>query len=294
MATLNARTAFDFRAFLTAFSRIIHPLLVWNVWAYRYGYFTHFSLTDFARTVEVREVPIHHPERMIEALRRRVNRQIASLQRRFPQARDGYKPLRAEMERLGVTPDTAYLYMRGHDLADVVVGPILAVVCDVLRREREREITRLACHAVQQQNELAAYRHAVAPVEEMLRKHTAYHTTPEFRRIVAAVRALFPVPDGAEGEELFGTDGMATPRTGVVRATDLGRVPTEADFMPSVERAALYHEESAAVAARSVAKEEAFPPAEAPGVALDDARPSPVGSSASLIEPGEDWDTEVD
>ena len=294
MATLNDRTAFDFRAFLTAFSRIIHPLLVWNVWAYRYGYFTHFSLTDFARTVEVREVPIHHPERMIEALRRRVNRQIASLQRRFPQARDGYKPLRAEMERLGVTPETAYLYMRGHDLADVVVGPILAVVCDVLRREREREITRLACHAVQQQNELAAYRHAIAPVEEMLRKHTAYHATPEFRRIVAAVRALFPAPDGAEGEELFGTDGMAAPRTVVVRATDLGRVPTEADFMPSVERAVLYHEESAAVAARSVAEEEAFPPAEASDVALDDARPSPVGSSASLIEPGEDWDTEVD
>ena len=64
--------------------------------------------------------------------------------------------------------------------------------------------------------------------------------------------------------------------------------------MPSVERAALYHEESAAVAARSVAEEEAFPLAEASDVALDDARPSPVGSSASLIEPGEDWDTEVD
>ena len=64
--------------------------------------------------------------------------------------------------------------------------------------------------------------------------------------------------------------------------------------MPSGERAALYHEESAAVAARSAAEEEVFPPAEAPGVALADARPSPVGSSASLIEPGEDWDTEVD
>ena len=191
MATLNDRELFDFRAFLQAFSRTVHPLLVWNVWAYRYGAYTQFSLTDFARTVELREVQIHHPERMIEALRRRVNRQIATLQRRFPQARATYKPLRDELEQLGVTPDKTYLYMRGHDLVDVVLGPLLAVVCDNLRREREREINQLACHAVQQQNELAAYRHAVAPFEEMLRKHTAYHDTPEFLRIEEAARQRF-------------------------------------------------------------------------------------------------------
>lgn len=191
MVTLNDRELFDFRAFLQAFSRTVHPLLVWNVWAYRYGAYTQFSLTDFARTVELREVQLHHPERMIEALRRRVNRQIATLQRRFPQARATYKPLRDELEQLGVTPDKTYLYMRGHDLVDVVLGPLLAVVCDNLRREREREINQLACHAVQQQNELAAYRHAVAPFEEMLRKHTAYHDTPEFRRIEEAARQRF-------------------------------------------------------------------------------------------------------
>lgn len=191
MATLNDRQLFDFRAFLLAFSRTIHPLLVWNVWAYRYGFYTQFSLTDFARTVELREVQIHHPERMIEALRRRVNRQIATLQRRFPQARSTYKPLRDELEQLGATPDKAYLYMRGHDLVDVVLAPLLTVVCDGLRREREREINQLACHAVQLQNELAAYRHAVAPFEEMLRKHTAYHETPEFRRIEEAARQRF-------------------------------------------------------------------------------------------------------
>ena len=178
MATLNDRELFDFRAFLQAFSRTVHPLLVWNVWAYRYGAYTQFSLTDFARTVELREVQLHHPERMIEALRRRVNRQIAMLQRRFPQARATYKPLRDELQQLGVTPDKAYLYMRGHDLVDVVLGPLLAVVCDNLRREREREINQLACHAV-------------APFEEMLRKHTAYHNTPEFLRIEEAARQRF-------------------------------------------------------------------------------------------------------
>ena len=266
MATLNDRVVFDFRAFLTAFSRIVHPLLVWNVWAYRYGFYTQFSLTDFARTVEVREVLLHHPERMLDDLRRRVNREIATLQRRFPQARAGYKPLRDEMARLGVTPETAYLYMRGHDLVDVVLGPILSAVCEVLRREREREITQLACHAVQQQNELAAYRHAIAPVEEMLRKHTAYHDTSEFRRIVAAVRARFVDDPGAPADESSAAEGEFS-AIDATFSTEGGTFSTANVDLPTdtVER---------------TEEDEGLPPL--------------VGTAATMFEPGEDWDTEVD
>ena len=266
MATLNDRVIFDFRAFLTAFSRIVHPLLVWNVWAYRYGFFTQFSLTDLARTVEVREVQLYHPERMIDDLRRRVNRQIAALQRRFPQARATYKPLRDEMARLGVTPETAYLYMRGHDLVDVVLGPILSAVCEVLRREREREITQLACHAVQQQNELAAYRHAIAPVEEMLRKHTAYHATPEFRRIVAAVRARFVNELGVPADESSAAEGEFS-AIDATFSTEGGTFSTANVDLPTdtVER---------------TEEDEGVPPL--------------VGTAATMFEPGEDWDTEVD
>ena len=266
MATLNDRVFFDFRAFLTAFSRIVHPLLVWNVWAYRYGFYTQFSLTDFARTVEVREVQLYHPERMLDDLRRRVNREIATLQHRFPQARAGYKPLRDEMARLGVTPETAYLYMRGHDLVDVVLGPILSAVCEVLRREREREITQLACHAVQQQNELAAYRHAIAPVEEMLRKHTAYHATPEFRRIVAAVRARFVNELGVPADESSAAEGEFS-AIDATFSTEGGTFSMANVDLPTdtVER---------------TGEDEGVPPL--------------VGTAATMFEPGEDWDTEVD
>ena len=188
MATLNDHEIFDFQYFLEQFSRIVHPLLVWNVWVYKYGVFSQFSLSDFARTVELRNINLYHPEQALEYLRHKVNKKISWLQRRFPQGRSTYRPLREEMEALGATPDKAYLYMRGHDLLDVVISPILSLVCDTLRREREREISRLACHAVQQQNELASYRHAIAPFDEMLRKHTTYHRTREFRRIVDDVQ----------------------------------------------------------------------------------------------------------
>lgn len=190
MATLNDKTVFDFEHFLTEFSKIVFPLFVWNVWVYKFGFFSQFPLSDFAAAIELRHVNFQRPEETLEQLRHRVNRKINWLQHRFPQGRSTYKPLRQQLLDLGVTPETAYLYVRGHDLLDGVVAPLLTAVCERLRREREREIARLACHNVQKQNELASYQHAIAPVEEMLRKHTAYHRAPEFRRIVARAETL--------------------------------------------------------------------------------------------------------
>ena len=156
MATLNDHRLFDFEAFLGDYSETIWPLLVWSVWAYRYGRYPSFSLLDFYRVVQIERLNYYHPEQTIEQLRRRVNAKVSRLQRLFPQGRQTYKPLREELLALGLTPRTAYLYMRGHDLFDGVVGPMLGGVCEALRRERERDIRRLAGHEVQLQNELSA------------------------------------------------------------------------------------------------------------------------------------------
>lgn len=188
MATLNDHRLFDFEAFLGDYSETIWPLLVWSVWAYRYGRYPSFSLLDFYRVVQIERLNYYHPEQTIEQLRRRVNAKVSRLQRLFPQGRQTYKPLREELLALGLTPRTAYLYMRGHDLFDGVVGPMLGGVCEALRRERERDIRRLAGHEVQLQNELSAYRHAVAPVEEMLRKHTGYENSEPYRRVQDDIR----------------------------------------------------------------------------------------------------------
>ena len=89
--------------------------------------------------------------------------------------------------------------MRGHDLFDGIVSPILSAVCESLRREREREIRRLANHETQMQNELSAYRHALADPSEMLRKQTAYEEAEPFKRTVADVAAFLSRVEEAEG-----------------------------------------------------------------------------------------------
>lgn len=185
MATLNDRNIFDFEGFLSHFSEIVWPLFVWSVWAYRYGFYKSFSMLDFYHVVAIEDLNFYHPDQTLEALRRRVNAKISRLQKQFPQGKATYKPMREAILSLGVTPATCYLYMRGHDLQDGIVAPILATVCEALRREREKEIRQLAEHPTQQQNELAAYQHATSAVVDMLKKHTGYVTSEPFLRVIA-------------------------------------------------------------------------------------------------------------
>lgn len=188
-ATLNDKRLFDFEDFMLKFSRIIWPLLVWNLWCYRYGEYRHFTMQNFCDIVGFTEMNYYHPEQTLEKLQRRVNAKIGRLQRQFPQGRKTYKPFMNELvHRLGFSPETAYLYMRGHDLQDAIVVPLMGGICEALRREREREIRQLAEHHTQMQNELSAYQHAAAPITDILRKHTGYDTAPTYLRIREDIR----------------------------------------------------------------------------------------------------------
>ena len=214
MATLNDRRVFDFELFLQRYSEIIWPLFVWNIWCYRYGTYKQFSMLDFYHVVQLNQLNYYHPEQTLEHLQHLVNAKVSRLQRQFPQGRKTYKPLREELLALGLTPQTTYLYMRGHDLFEGVVAPMLGGVCEVLRREREREIQRLAEHSVQMQNELSAYRHATATVEEMLRKHTAYTNCPLYQRVQRDIRSWMEQVDKPQPMPAVLTNSVETAHQG--------------------------------------------------------------------------------
>lgn len=190
MATLNDRQIFDFESFFSQFSEIVWPLFVWNVWAYKYGFHGNFSMLDFYHIVQIDKLNFYHTEQTFEQLRHRVNAKIARLQKAFPQGRKTYKPLKDQLLQLGLTPTTTYLYMRGHDLMDGIVTPLLEALATELRREREREIKTYALHDMQLENELSAYRHASGSIDEMLRKHTGYTECPQFQKIVDDIKQL--------------------------------------------------------------------------------------------------------
>lgn len=183
MATLNDRQVVDFEGFMREYSHIIWPLFVWSVWVYRNDRYRDFTLSEFGTAVSFNELNVYHPELTLDYVRRKVNRKMSWLQRHFPEARKSYGPLKAELLQLGVTPETTYLYIQGHTLFDNVVSPLLIPVCILLRKEREREIKKLAEHEIQRQNELSCYQHSQNSVEEMLKKNVGFKNAPPYQQL---------------------------------------------------------------------------------------------------------------
>lgn len=190
MSTLNDRIMIDLNAFMSEFSSIIWPLFVWNIWCYRYNNYSEFTMSDFCEVVTFRDVNPYHPENTLQAVKNRVNKKIAWLQRRFPEGKKTYAPLRAELLNMGLTPETTYLFMQGHSVFENVVMPLLTPVCTLLRKEREREIVKLAEHEIQRQNELACYQHSQAPVDDMLRKNTGFRTSKPYEWLSEDIKRL--------------------------------------------------------------------------------------------------------
>ncbi len=191
MSTLNDRTVVSLEAFMEEYSNIIWPLFVWSIWAHKNGQASNYSITAFAQTVTFHDINPYHPEQALANLRDRVNKQIAWLQRKFPKAKEPYLKLRKSLqEDLGISPSETYLYIQGHALMEGVVLPLLNPICNMLRREREKEISGLAMHGQQKQNELSGYRHSQSPIDLMLRKSTDFKESAPYQKLSSDIRQL--------------------------------------------------------------------------------------------------------
>ena len=183
MVTLNDHATFDFEKFMTDYSRIIFPLFVWNIWHYRKGGFNDFTITDFYNVVTVGRFNPADSEKALDKLKHKVRMKISQLIKKNPDAKESYLSLKKEIQELGITPETTYLYIQGHHLFDSLVTPLMIRICDMLHRERENEIANASIHLTQKSNELKAYNHSTADVVMMLRRNTQFKDAPPFGMI---------------------------------------------------------------------------------------------------------------
>lgn len=185
MVTLNDHHIFDMEAYLRDYSLAIFPLFVWSIWFYRTPNYGEFTIMDFLRVIEPGHFTMAKAEDMVARVRRKVGKRINQLQQKYPNNKDNYLQVKEDIKRLGVTPDTTYLYIQGHHLFDKVVVPMLNKVCMQLIREREVEISQQSVHGTQQRNELSSYRNSIEAIPSMLKKNTRYKQSEPVARIQA-------------------------------------------------------------------------------------------------------------
>jgi hypothetical protein len=189
-AALNDREVVNLEAYMEEYSKVVWPLFVWNIWTYRHGRDNEFGITHFIDTITYHDVNIHSPELTIDYVRRRVNKKVNWLQQHFPEGKKTYSPLRDELLQMGLTPESTYLYIQGHGLMDGVVLPLLHPICTQLRRERERDINKLAVHETQRQNELSGYRNSCIPIENALKKSMSYRQSQPYAWLKSDIEKL--------------------------------------------------------------------------------------------------------
>ena len=186
--TLNDHRIFDFQEYFTRFSEALFPLFVWNILVYRNGNYSRFTLSDFNRIADPGKVPVNNPESSLANVRRKVGVKIRELQRYFPDAKEEYLKTKEDLKMLGVTPQTTYLYIQGHHLFDTVVAPLLSKVCNLLRQERQNEISQARAHYTQKRNEMSCYENSLQDIKVMLKKNTGYLRSEPFLRLQEDIR----------------------------------------------------------------------------------------------------------
>ena len=190
MATLNDRNIFDFYEYVTQFSKIVFPLFVWSIWFYRHNIKNKFTITDFCKVIEMGRFSMKYAPRALERLQGKVNSKMTWLQREYPDAKESYLEVKDEIMRLGVTPETTYMYIQGHHILDNLVIPMMSKVCDILQHERERDIRMKSVHGTQMNNELTCYTNSIEDVASMLRKSNVYTQSEPFKRVLDDVKTF--------------------------------------------------------------------------------------------------------
>jgi hypothetical protein len=156
-----ANTVFDFEIFLLSYSRAVYEAYIWHLFFLKQGDITSFSKEEFNRILSLNGMLSfsinNNGEVIINELTTRCNTKVAEFKAIYPLA--DFEIEHAYFTILGLTKDNVYLYVRGHNLFDLIFKIGKEVNNQVLSLEasrlaNEQAIAKLYAQATPFQREL--------------------------------------------------------------------------------------------------------------------------------------------
>lgn len=178
-----SNNVFDFKKFLSEYSRIIYNLFIWHL--YFLGSdparFSKFEFNQFLNLnpAKSRFSVRDNGMRLLDDLRARVEKRIDYLGRTYPKA--DLEEVRHRYQELGLEPDTAYLFFRGHNVYDMSSALCKEVCKALLKHEKDNYRTREAI--------VALYRDR-NNVDAQLHQNIRYGTYGAIRKVEQDVASL--------------------------------------------------------------------------------------------------------
>jgi hypothetical protein len=133
-------TIFDFDRFLKAYSQAMYEVLIWHLYLLKRGEEA-FPKHDFTQLLNLLQSAHNYDvanngKAVLDLLEQRCKDKITELKQQFPTV--NIDDEKTYFTTLGLTPDTAYLYVRGHNLYDLVCALGNSVTEKLLEQEKQR------------------------------------------------------------------------------------------------------------------------------------------------------------
>ena len=186
--TKHRNTVFDFAAFLSTYSRIIYPLFLWHLYFLKEAPSV-FSKNDFNGYLKIvgknpRTLVRDGGFKAFSELSDRVDRRIKSFRLKYPEA--DTDAVDKSCRELGVSPETAYMFLRGHNIFDTMVA-----VC----REVCRILLSMNKNTKSIKKSMADFYRNQGMIDAALKREIKFGEYPAILKIRSDIEALFPLKD---------------------------------------------------------------------------------------------------
>ena len=183
--TALPNNVFDFHQFLKEYSNIVYKLFLWHLY-FLVADPKRFSIADFnelisfqwQRRPDIRQNGRHE----LNKLKGRIEQKLAQRRKNYPKA--NLSILEEKYQKMGLTPDTTYLFIRGHNIYDMVY---------MLNREVCKKVLRIAKDSYSGSQQpphinLFGYRNSI---DDQLKKNLHFGAYPAIRKIEEDIHLLF-------------------------------------------------------------------------------------------------------
>lgn len=176
----------DFSKFLSDYSKIIHPLFVWNL------YFTHikqpdkFTISDFNKIVTIGNLSPDNYRFLLDDLKIAVEEKLLEFQ-------NDNNVSEFAKNTPELTDTNAYFFINGHALYATVLN-FLIKVCNKLEHNHIEQIKRLTQTPKERSDKIQHYRNSTRSVETLLASNDKFKECFLFQKIIADINkylALF-------------------------------------------------------------------------------------------------------
>jgi hypothetical protein len=193
-ATGLENTIFDFEAFLLSYSHALYEALIWHLYFVKNDE-VKFSKADFTRIISLQQCVVdydisHNAQAVTEELSKRCLAKVQQLTIEHPEI--DIEKTKTYYETLGLHQDNAYLYVRGHNLYDLVCAIGNAIDEKLLSMEKlklngnNKTIKKLYSQKVS--------------FEVALLQHIIFDVYPETQKIGQDISAFFEIKTSESDE----------------------------------------------------------------------------------------------